>query len=150
MPPDNSPQTLYRQAILNVLWARHFMPQTELQRIADTLATGNERTLSNSAGPCCHQAHSGPQKLILFDPSRLNHFLVPTTPVADTVDAINRHIGDLGFTIKTSISEDDGTAFFGFCNTKADAMSQLATLLKPPELRYFKCVVRIQIMIQAI
>lgn len=36
---------LFQQAILNVVWGRQFISEADLQRIADTLATGNSCTL---------------------------------------------------------------------------------------------------------
>lgn len=35
---------LYQQAVLNILWSRQFVPEVELQRIVDTLATAHQRT----------------------------------------------------------------------------------------------------------
>lgn len=36
--------TLYQQAIINFVWARQFVQEVELQRIADTLATSHNCT----------------------------------------------------------------------------------------------------------
>lgn len=34
---------LYQQALLNLVWGRQFISNADLQRIGDTLATGNQR-----------------------------------------------------------------------------------------------------------